>query len=80
MCGFDSDFFPEYKSKSILGMNLHLNPLYTNEFFHLEWYNEVGIANCIYLGVSGYNFKKKYCIILSEDLFDLHKRLRHDEM
>ena len=28
----------------------------------------------------GYNFKKRYCILLSEDLFYLYKRVDHDEM
>ena len=27
------------------------------------------MVQCIYLGLSGYNLKKKYCILLSEDLF-----------
>ena len=29
------------------------NPLYTNGFFLLVWYNKLGIAHCTYLGVSG---------------------------
>ena len=37
-------------------------------------YNKLGIVHCkyMYLGVSGYNFKK--CIILSEDLLYLYKQ------
>ena len=39
-----------YQEASIL-----LNPLYTNGFFLLVWYNKLGIVYCTYLGVSGYN-------------------------
>ena len=42
------------------------NPLYTDGFFLLVWYNKLGIVFCTYLGVSGYNLKKK--IELSENL------------
>ena len=37
-------------------------------------YNKLGIVHCkyMYLGVSGYNFKK--CIFLSEDLLYLYKQ------
>ena len=34
------------------------NPLYTNGFILLVWYNKLGIVHCTYLGVSGYNFQK----------------------
>ena len=29
-----------------------INPLYTNEFFHLVGYNEPGVVHCIYQGVN----------------------------
>ena len=48
--------------------NSCINPLYTNRFFIMIKYNVLEIAYCTYLGVSGYNLKK-YCILLSEDLF-----------
>ena len=48
-------------------------PLYTNGFFLLVWYNKLGIVHCIYLGVSCYNFQK-YCILLSEDHIYLYKQ------
>ena len=51
------------------------NPLYTNDIFHLVWYNKLGIVHCTYLGVSDYYFHK-YCILLSEDLFNLYKQGR----
>ena len=34
----------------------------------------VGIIHCTYLGMSGNNLKKKYCILLCQDLFYLHKQ------
>ena len=34
------------------------NPLYSNGFFLLIWYNKLGIVHCTYIGVSGYNFPK----------------------
>ena len=34
----------------------------------------------MYLGVSGYNFQKKYCIPLSEDLFTFTNSVDPDEM
>ena len=55
------------------------NPLYTNEFFLLAWYNKHGIVHYTYLGVSGYVFFK-YCIILSEDRFTLTKGVVTGEM
>ena len=33
---------------------LAFNPLYTDGFFLLVWYNKPGIVYCTYLGVSGY--------------------------
>ena len=56
----------------------YINHLYTyvNGFFLLVWYNMFGIVHCTYVGMSGYNFFKKYCIILSEDLFYLYKQCR----
>ena len=56
-----------------------MNPLYTNGFFLLVCYNELGIVHCTYLGVSGYNFQKKY-ILLSEDLFAFTNSVDPDEM
>ena len=35
------------------------------------WVDKLVIVHCTYLGMSGYHFKK-YCIFLSEDLFDLN--------
>ena len=43
----------------------YINPLYTNDFFLLVWYNKLGLVHCTYLGVSGYNFQK----ILYSNLF-----------
>ena len=51
-------------------------PSYTNRFFLLVWYNKLGIVHCTYLGMSGYNFKKQYCILLSEELIYLYKQCR----
>ena len=47
-------------SESILFAPI-LNPLYTNGFFFLVWYNKLGIVHCTYLRLSGYNFFFKYC-------------------
>ena len=52
-----------------------LNPLYTIGFFLLVWYNILGKVHCTYLGMSGYNLKKK-CILFPEDLFYLYKQCR----
>ena len=41
----------------------------------LVWYNKLGIVHGTYLGVSGYNLKKK-CIFVSEDLFYFSKQCR----
>ena len=38
------------------------------------------MVHCIYLGVAGYNFQKKYCILLSEDLFTFTNSVDLDEM
>ena len=46
------------------------NPLYTNGFFLLLRYNTLGIVHYTYLGCQVIIFKK-YCILLSEDLFFL---------
>ena len=35
-------------------------PMYTNGFFLLVRYKTLGIVHCTYLGVSGYNLKKKF--------------------
>ena len=34
-------------------------------FSLLGWYNKLGIVHCTYLGVSGYNLKKKSCILFT---------------
>ena len=36
-----------------------VNPFYTNGLFLLVGYNKLGMVHCTYLGVSGYNLKKK---------------------
>ena len=45
---------------------IQVNPLYTNAFFLLVWYNKLGIVHCTYLGESGYIFKKQiiFCLKL----------------
>ena len=62
--GFEKD------SPCIPGKMYIFNPLYTNGFSLLVSYNKLGIVHCAYLGVSGYNLKKKYLFFfLPEDLF-----------
>ena len=41
---------------------------------------KLGIVHCMYLGVSGYGFRKKYCIFLFEDLFTFTNSVDLDEM
>ena len=56
------------------------NPLYTNGFFLLVWYNKLGIIHCTYLGVSGYNFQKiivYYCLKLFFHLTNKHYAAFH---
>ena len=52
-----------------------LNPLYTNGFFFLVWYNKLGIVHCTYHGCQVIIFKN-YCILLSENLLYLYKQYR----
>ena len=40
MCGFDSDFFPECKSKSISGGSIHQAGIFgVNFFFNILWFD-----------------------------------------
>ena len=52
------------------------NPLYSNGFLPLVWCNELGIVQCICLGVSGFNLKKKILKIS----FTVTNRVDPDEM
>ena len=38
------------------------------------------MVHCTYIAMSGYNFQKKYCIILSEDLFTITNSVDPNEM
>ena len=60
----------------LTGMPITLNPLYTYGFFLLVWYNKLGIANCTYLGVSGYNLKKNVVLSCLKMFFFLYKQCR----
>ena len=51
------------------------NPICTSGVFPLVGFHRLSIAHCIYLGVTGYNFKLKIVFIFSEDPFCLRKRL-----
>ena len=53
------------------GLTCVFNPLYNYGFFHLVRYNKLGIVHGTYLGVSGYNLKKKVLYHFSEDLLYL---------
>ena len=45
------------------------------------WFDtKLGIVQCIYLGVSGYNFKKKYCIFCLKIFFTFTNSADPDEM
>ena len=45
------------------------NPSESSGIIPLGSIQKLEIFHCWYLGVSGYNFNKKYCILLSKDLF-----------
>ena len=66
--------------KTFLFFFQQFNPLYTNGFFLLVLCNKIGMVHCTYIGVSRYNFKIKYCILLSEDLFTFTNSVDPDEM
>ena len=74
LLGYQHNMGMYYKCSSILFF-VCLNPLYTNGFFLLAWYNKLGIVHCTYLGVSSYNLQK-ICILLFGDLFYLYKQRR----
>ena len=62
---------------------ININPLYTNVFFLLGWYNKLGIVCCAYLGVwprCQVRMLKKYCILFYEDFFTCSNSVDPDEM
>ena len=65
--------------------NLHsacwlINPLYTNGFFLLVWYNKFGIVHCTYLKVSAYNFLKILYFFVRGSFFTITNSVDLDEM
>ena len=50
-----------------------LNPLGTNEFFLLVWYNKPEMVHCIYPGVTGYNFQVKFVFLSLKIVFAFKK-------
>ena len=59
---------------------LPFNPLNFNGFIILVWYNELWIVHCTYLGVSGYNLKKKNCILCLKIFFTFANSVDPDQM
>ena len=56
------------------------NILHTNGFFHLVWYDKLGIVHSTYLGVSGYNFPPKNVSFCLKILFTFTNSVEPDEM
>ena len=52
----------------------------TYGFFLLVWCNKLGMVHCIYRGVTGYNFKRKLCLLLFRLLFLFSNSEYSDEM